>query len=138
MHLHSLASITPLFLWCLAAPNPSAGAALGQDQTDPPRDGWTTKLDFGGLNRFLAAAGDAVLEKPEQKWRKRDKREAVTLCSHFWSTGSFIHSLSSPMAATGGWASLRSSGGTGAELWVGSTCTSAKRNFSSELVRPAE
>lgn len=26
----------------------------------------------------------------------------ITLCSHFWSMGSFIHSLSSPMMATGG------------------------------------
>lgn len=32
----------------------------------------------------------------------RTNSESVTLCSHFWSMESFIHSLSSPMVATRG------------------------------------
>lgn len=48
-------------------------------------------------------AGSTPSRKNESKHRKtKTSMPAATLCSHFWSTGSFIHSLSSPMAATRG------------------------------------
>ncbi len=50
------------------------------------------RLNWGKLQRILLRTKTSV-------------SESVTLCSHFWSMGSFIHSLSSPMVATLGWAS---------------------------------